>query len=251
MGVIYIIEDDLSFAIGLEDMIKQYMIDSGNTYFEKIVKINNNFEQILSSEHIKKKVKDLYILDIDLDYKMNGLKLAQHLRMKDPNSYVLFVTSHKELMGEVFLLNLKAISFIYKSDPSKEERLRSALDQIHHELFLVNEEVLQENHLQYKFKHKYYKIAISEIRYIETNSLRRRLDIHGASDVYPCQLKLKEIEEQLPDYFIKIHRSVVVNMNCVKRINTADGLYAVVLNDEVLQPISRAYVDRVVTMFMA
>ena len=38
----------------------------------------------------------IYFLDIDLKARMNGMKLAQQIRLFDPRGFIIFITSHTE-----------------------------------------------------------------------------------------------------------------------------------------------------------
>jgi len=249
MNNIYIVEDNINFSVMLKNLFENYTTSHDKTVFDDIVVVNDAFIDFLSSVKEKTGFKHLYVLDIDLKDGITGFQLAKEIRTFDPNGYILFITSHIELMGQVFLHNLKAISFIYKSDPLLNERISSVMDQIYLETCLQENDSVVEAQLMYQYKSNYYKINYTDISLIETDPIKRRLQIYTDKDVYPCQIKLKDLYEDLPDYFIRLHRSIVVNVNAIKNISMNEGLYTAVLKSNKLLPISRSYVEEVIRAF--
>lgn len=274
MPKIVIIEDNIEFSseikIHLEaNICKKDVFDTVSVY-------NSDFLELLEVIKQNGRTKNLYIIDIDLNDAISGLEFAVGIRRIDPDCYLLFLTSHIELMSQVFVHNLKAISFIYKGDPLKLERIDAALDQIHHELGLdaakvealnsaeftdeLNKSVDPDkiymanrtdkvNAIQYQYKNSHYKIAIDKITFIETDTIKRRLDIYTDKEIYHCPWKLKELVDILPDEFIQIYRSIIVNSKAIKRISNSMGNYTVVLNNDMSLPVSKNYLEEVINVF--
>lgn len=55
------------------------------------------------------------------------------------------------------------------------------------------------------------------------------------------KMTMKELEKTLdPDAFVRVHRSTIININCLKQIKTeASGKYSAIMNDGKKRPISR------------
>ena len=51
----------------------------------------------------------IYFLDIDLNNDMNGMKLAQQIRLFDPRGFIIFITAHSELSYMTFSYRVEAM----------------------------------------------------------------------------------------------------------------------------------------------
>lgn len=72
------------------------------------------------------KVKDcrntgVYFLDIDLGSDMNGMKLAQQIRLYDPRGFIIFITAHSELSYMTFQYRVEAMDFVLKDNLPKRK----------------------------------------------------------------------------------------------------------------------------------
>ena len=70
-----------------------------------------------------------------------------------------------------------------------------------------------------KTDYRIVKVAVSDIRYIEAMS--EYLKLHLKSDARPVitLLSMKKIGERLPSWFMRIHRSYIVNLREIKEVN--------------------------------
>ena len=70
-----------------------------------------------------------------------------------------------------------------------------------------------------KTDYRVVKVAISDIRYIE--GMSEYLKLHLKSDPKPLitLLSMKKIEEFLPSYFMRIHRSYIINLKEIQEVN--------------------------------
>ena len=63
------------------------------------------------------------------------------------------------------------------------------------------------------------RIDISKIRYVEAMSEYLRIYLEGEAKPVITLLSMKKIEERLPDSFMRIHRSYIVNLDKVQEVN--------------------------------
>ena len=63
------------------------------------------------------------------------------------------------------------------------------------------------------------KIAISDIRYVEAMSEYLKIYLNGQPKPLITHLSMKKIEERLPDYFMRIHRSYIINLKLIQEVN--------------------------------
>ena len=70
----------------------------------------------------------IYFLDIDLNSDMNGMKLAQQIRLFDPRGFIIFITAHSELSYMTFQYRVEAMDFVLKDNPAEVKvKLRECL----------------------------------------------------------------------------------------------------------------------------
>lgn len=74
-------------------------------------------------------------------------------------------------------------------------------------------------------------VKVADIEWIEASS--NYLELHVGSTVLFHRGTMKEMVKRLPpDQFVRIHRSLIVNLERVKEVRTiAKGRYAVILRD--------------------
>ena len=63
------------------------------------------------------------------------------------------------------------------------------------------------------------KVSIADIRYIEGMSEYLKVWTEGEAKPIITLLSMKKIEERLPDYFMRIHRSYIVNLTKIQEVN--------------------------------
>ena len=74
--------------------------------------------------------------------------------------------------------------------------------------------------LSIKLRNRISNIQIDAIRYAESN--KRRVYIYTESGMVYCYGSLNDLEAQLPDYFLRCHKSFLVNMKKIERFNGND-----------------------------
>lgn len=99
----------------------------------------------------------------------------------------------------------------------------------------------------YKFltgKHKedWVPVPIHEISHIE--SLQKKTWFYRKGETFTTQVTLKELQTRLPDNFIRIHRSYIINILFIEKI-TRDltSNFIVSLKDGTELPISQSYLN--------
>ena len=90
----------------IEELDMQLVLDAGDPYIL--------LERVKTSQNT-----GIYFLDIDLGSNMNGLKLAQQIRLYDPRGFIIFVTAHCELSYMTFQYRVEAMDFVLKDNPAE------------------------------------------------------------------------------------------------------------------------------------
>lgn len=176
---------------------------------------------------LTKEEADLVFLDI----RMPGLDGFEVLRRTDPADLppVVFVTAHDEFAVRAF----EAQAWDYLLKPFDAERLRQTLARARERLTAPDagalaerlEELLQElsprqrpvERLSVRKGRARLTIRVADICWIEADSNYVRL--HLADDSYLARSSLSALEEKLdPDRFVRIHRSAIVNVDRIDRL---------------------------------
>jgi len=90
-----------------------------------------------------------------------------------------------------------------------------------------------------KTDYRVVKLAVSDIRYIE--GMSEYLKIHLESQPKPIVtlLSMKKMEEYLPPYFMRIHRSYIINLKMIQEVNKN----RVIMDADTYLPIGDNYKD--------
>ena len=70
-----------------------------------------------------------------------------------------------------------------------------------------------------KTDYRIVKVNLPDIRYIEGMSEYLKVWIEGEQKPIITLLSMKKMEERLPDYFMRIHRSYIINLNKIQEVN--------------------------------
>ena len=70
-----------------------------------------------------------------------------------------------------------------------------------------------------KTDYRIVKVSIPDIRYVEAMSEYLKVWIEGEAKPIITLLSMKKMEERLPDYFMRIHRSYIVNLTKIQEVN--------------------------------
>lgn len=190
---------------------------------------------------------NIFLVDISLGQDRNGLELAKRIREVDREGYIIFSTSHPELTTMAYNMNVGALNYLYKSDKNFKANLYQAFDQIVKETEGKREDypVAGEEVIISAGKNV-YKLNVESITHIETHGRRRCLIIHTKDQNIESKMTLKEIMSLLPDYFIRGHKSCIVNTRLIRSIVFENEVYIGKLSTGELVTISKKYYSDVV-----
>lgn len=224
MLTIYICEDQFEHLKQISNYVKKVLIIEDLDI--SIALETNNPYQLL--EHVKQSNDTgLYLLDIDLQSDINGLELAEQIRLIDPRCFIVFVTAHPEMSILTFQYKVEALDFIIKNTP---EQIHS---QIHSCIQKAYERYSSSSPLNKVFSFQIgtrkTTIPYSEILFFETSSVLHRLILHTYQKTIEFPGHLNEIERKLDKNFFRCHRSYIINMTKIQEINWKKNL--VIMND--------------------
>lgn len=164
---------------------------------------------------------DVVFLDIQMPG-LTGLELAQVLaRFRNPPR-VVFVTAHEQHAVEAF--DLQAVDYVLK--PVRADRLaeavRRVVDGADRGVAATDPQIAVERGGVTRF------VRRSEISHVEAQGDYARL--HTASGSHLIRAPLSQLESDWgPAGFVRIHRSLLVNLSHVAELRTDAGRFSVVV----------------------
>ena len=91
-----------------------------------------------------------------------------------------------------------------------------------------------------KTDYRVVKVSIGDIRYVEGMSEYLKLHLEGQPKPLVTLLSMKKLEERLPDHFMRIHRSYIVNLKKIQEVNKN----RVVMDADTYLPVGDLYKER-------
>ena len=96
---------------------------------------------------------------------------------------------------------------------------------------------IKDDALFLKTDYRIVKVSIPDIRYVESMSEYLKVWIEGEAKPIITLLSMKKMEERLPSYFMRIHRSYIVNLTKIQEVNKN----RVIMNKDTYLPIGDLY----------
>ena len=173
---------------------------------------------------------DVVLLDIRMPG-VDGIETARHLNAMETPPAVVFTTAYDEYAIDAF--DARAIGYVLK--PVRRERLERALEHAARITGQMLRQLADETDLKSCRQHVCTRehgelrlIPISDIRYF--NADQKYVTVHHSGGQSLIDDSLKILEEEFADEFVRIHRSVLVALAQIDRLEkTTDGKTQVVL----------------------
>ena len=179
---------------------------------------------------------DVIFCDINMP-DLNGMDFIKTLTAPP---LVVFTTAYAEYAVEGFKVN--AIDYLLK--PFGLQDFMRAANRIRDRLTpatstppsTVN---MEDDTIFLKTEYRIVKVSISDIRYIEAMSEYLKVYLESESKPIITLLSMKKMEERLPDYFMRIHRSYIINLTKIQEVNKN----RVIMDADTYLPIGDMYKD--------
>ena len=179
---------------------------------------------ILALQFLKENKIDLMFSDIEMK-EISGLDLINSLE-KPP--LIVFVSSFPKYAIDSF--QFEPLHFIEK--PISELDLHIAIDRAKNRI--QNKKKFEDYIIVKKGHSEFIKISYNDILFIEADN--DYIQIYTEKQMTRTHCTLKDILQKLPKYFMKTHRSYIINKQCASTLSTSSlkiSGYTI--------PISRAY----------
>ena len=174
---------------------------------------------------------DAVFCDINMP-DLNGMDFVKSLVVPP---LVVFTTAYSEYAVEGFRVN--AVDYLLK--PFGLQEFQRAANRLKERMFPnIGDDNLGGSDVVFlKTDYRVVKVSIPDIRYIEGMSEYLKVWIEGEAKPIITLLSMKKMEERLPDYFMRIHRSYIVNLNKIQEVNKN----RIIMDAETYLPIGDIY----------
>ena len=161
---------------------------------------------------------DAIFCDINMP-DLNGMDFVKSL-VSPP--LIVFTTAYSEYAVEGFRVN--AVDYLLKPFGLQDfqraaNRLKERSDNTDAYVGGDLQSPTQDDTIFLKTDYRIVKVSIPDIRYIEGMSEYLKIWLEGEQKPIITLLSMKKMEERLPDYFMRIHRSYIVNLNKIQEVN--------------------------------
>lgn len=204
---ILIAEDDYSSRKLLTHFIKRI------PNYEIVAEATNGEELV---DFVFTKKPNIALVDIEMPL-LNGMEAVKLIKKFNPNLLVIFITGNENFAIEAF--GVQAIDYILK--PINGERLYESLERASNRLKEIKKPSLRE--IRIKQSNSIDFISINDILFIER--YERKSIIHTQYNIYYTSESLTNLEKQLDDKFMMTHRSYIINLEHLTRIEGSGQMY--------------------------
>lgn len=164
---------------------------------------------------------DLVFLDIEMP-EYDGFDLLKFFRPENIDFSIIFITAYSEYALQAF--EISAVDYLLK--PLRIEHLERALDKVSPKIDREKYKILQENltsetekKLVLQTSDNAYIVHIKDILYLEAEGSYTKFFTETHKEILVSK-KLAQYEflEKMPQFF-RSHRSFIVNLNKIKRVD--------------------------------
>ncbi|CAM1369214.1 LytR/AlgR family response regulator transcription factor [Tenacibaculum xiamenense] len=220
---ILIIEDEIPAQRLLKETLKEISINTEVITCLNSIKSAVNWLQ--NNKH-----PEIILLDIQLS---DGLSF-EIFKQVEVNSQIIFTTAYDEYAIQAFKVN----SLDYLLKPIEEEELEMALNKFQkHQSNSVQERtaivdyeklasIIGNKQKEYRKRFliqsndSFLKVSVNEIAYFYSMQ-GVTFAVTFEKREYPVNFSLENLKEQLdPDYFFKLNRQIIININSIKRVHS-------------------------------
>ena len=181
--------------------------------------------QFLSDDRV-----DAIFCDINMP-DLNGMDFVKSLTAPP---LVVFTTAYSEYAIEGFKVN--AVDYLLK--PFGMQEFMRAANRLQERLSIpASAPAETDDTLFLKTDYRIVKVDIPDIRYVEAMSEYLKVWIEGEAKPIITLLSMKKMEERLPDNFMRIHRSYIINLDKIQEVNKN----RVIMNADTYLPIGDLY----------
>ena len=216
---IAVCDDDKNCLDSIKRLLAEYPGISRIEYYQELSQLSEALENGTTY--------DLVLMDIEWEgNEQDGITYAAQYNVHSPQTWFIFVTAYNDKFSQkIFWEKVNLCGFLVK--PVKKENLEKLLEKVREKIFSSDALILQHGGIT-------EKIANSQIRYLESNA--HQVVIHMMSGEIIVYEKLDFYEKKLQKEFLRIHKSFLVNMQYIRRIEMKEAT----MQDGTVLPVSKS-----------
>ncbi|MBR4239130.1 MAG: response regulator transcription factor [Prevotella sp.] len=202
-------------------------------YFQLVAECPNAIE---AKEIMENDIIDAIFVDINMP-DLNGMDFVKSLAAPP---IVVFTTAYSEYAVDGF----KAGALNYLLKPFGLDDFRQCAERVKHQYELENAQTSsvsspdEDDALFLKTEHRVVRIKMSDIKYVEGMSEYLKIHFDNQKPLIVL-LSMKKLEERLPQHFMRIHRSYIINLRKIQEVNKN----RVIMDADTYLPIGDIYRD--------
>ena len=201
-----ICDDNLHILDKMEKMLENIFIK--HNFDAKVSFKSDDFDTIL--KYVDNNKTDVLILDINLKHGKTGLQIAEVVRKKNKDAYLIFTTAHLEYA----MMAYKFKTFDYIAKPLTFERIEETIVRLFEDVNGLPKKYI-------KIDNKNTFIDENQIHYIKRDGMK--LIFHTPNRDYEVYSSFNKIQASLPDNFVRCHKSYIVNINNVTNVDPVEN----------------------------
>lgn len=194
-------DDNQSILNKLEKMIESILIQ--NNLSGEIVFTATTPNDIIN--YTENNQYDVLILDIDLKSELSGLSLANNIRKTNKKAYIIFTTAHLEYT----MIAYKYKTFDFLAKPITTERLEETILRLYDDVYSDSSNFI-------KIDKKNGFVKSKDIFFIQKDG--KKAIFKTKYKDYETYCSFSNILNQLPENFVRCHKSYIVNLDNVSSI---------------------------------
>lgn len=198
-----------------------YMLDKLSSLFEKafikndldakIVLKTTNYHDIL--KFMSSNIVNVVVLDIEFQgQNISGLDIASQIRKINKDCYLIFTTSHFEYVMQAY--QFKTFDYLIKNSIT--------VDSLSNTLVRLFDDISNAKNNFFTVDHKGTFIDLNDIQFIEKNGMK--VIFHGYCKDYEAYNSFSNIQDKLPDNFVRCHKSFIANTNNMNYFSFSDNM---------------------------
>ena len=213
---IYLCDDEPAVCRQIQNTLEQKILIEG--WDMAIVCSVDTPQSLLDTLEKAGSREGIYFLDVDLkDKTWDGFLLGQEIRRLDPHATLVYITSYGDLAYRTFRYHLEAFDYIIKQPEQLEQSVSLCLDAV--QVRLVAERQNPKAIFTLRAGDIVRNIPLNDIFFFETAAAPHHILLHTANSRIDFLGSLNELEEQLGERFLRIHRAYLVAVDKIEEVD--------------------------------
>ncbi len=202
---IYLCDDEEDIRYQIQTALEWKIFSED--YDMKVVCSSSAARELLDA--VEDGARGIYFLDVELkDEEWDGFLLGRELRRRDPHGILVYITSYGDLAWRTFQYHLEAFDYIVKDPEQIGVSAARCLEEIYCRLLSERKDPTEMFTLRTRETVRH--IPLQDILFFETASTPHHVLLHTTKSRIDFLGSLSELEEQLGNRFIRIHRAYLV-----------------------------------------